>query len=51
MQQVSVSVINPDGAVRMVFNAQCRVDTAEELRYLREGGILPSVAKRLLQNP
>jgi aconitate hydratase len=51
MQQVSVSVIDPDGAVRMVFNAQCRVDTAEELRYLREGGILPSVAKRLLQNP
>lgn len=44
---VSVFVIGSDGAVRSEFTAKCRADTKEELCYLREGGILPSVARRL----
>lgn len=47
---VSVSVVGSDGTVRLEFTARCRADTREELRYLREGGILPSVAKRLFTN-
>ena len=48
--EVVVTVIGPDGSVRRNFVARCRADTAEELRYLRDGGILPSVARRLLIN-
>ncbi|KFB09343.1 aconitate hydratase AcnA [Nitratireductor basaltis] len=48
--KVSVSVIGPDNVMRLRFSAICRADTREELRYLREGGILPSVAKRLFMN-
>jgi len=47
-QDIEVSVIAPDGSVRKTFTARARVDTGQELRYLREGGILPSVAKRLI---
>ncbi|WP_205749093.1 aconitate hydratase AcnA [Frigidibacter oleivorans] len=48
-QRLQVSVIGPDGSVRKIFTARSRVDTGEELRYLREGGILPSVAGRLIR--
>lgn len=43
---VVVAVLGSADAPRLSFSVTCRVDTAEELRYLRDGGILQSVARR-----
>ena len=40
--------VAPDGAVRE-FTATVRIDTPEELRYYRHGGILPYVLRQLVQ--
>lgn len=44
--RIVVAAASPDGAVRE-FEVECRVDTVPELQYLRDGGILPSIAMQM----
>ena len=46
--EATVRAVAPDGAVRE-FTATVRIDTPEELRYYRHGGILPYVLRQLVQ--
>src|SRR5690606_21423171 len=41
-QDVQVTVARPDGS-QFAFTAKCRIDTANELEYYRNGGILQYV--------
>jgi aconitate hydratase len=45
---LTVRVTGPDGAARS-FDALCRIDTAVELHYFRNGGILQSVLRDMLK--
>jgi len=45
--EVTVTVTNPDGA-RRSFQAVARLDSAIEVNYYRNGGILPNVLRGLL---
>jgi aconitate hydratase len=45
--QVTVSVVGPDGA-RRSFPAIARLDSAIEVNYYRNGGILPAVLRKIL---
>ncbi len=45
-QDVIVQVTRPDGR-RDSFTALCRIDTANEMEYYRNGGILPYVLRKL----
>jgi aconitate hydratase len=47
-QQVSIHAVAPDGT-RKAFTAVARLDSAIELDYYRNGGILPTVLRSLLQ--
>ena len=45
-QDVEVEVTRPDGS-STTFTAQCRIDTANEMEYYRNGGILQYVIRKL----
>ena len=45
-QTVEVAVTRPDGT-GFSFNARCRIDTANELEYFLNGGILQYVLRKL----
>ena len=45
-QMVEVDVTRADGT-SFTFNAQCRIDTANEMEYYRNGGILHYVLRKL----
>ena len=45
-QDVEVEVTRPDGS-RFMFTARCRIDTANEMEYYRNGGILHYVLRKL----
>jgi aconitate hydratase len=45
-QDVEVEVTRADGE-RFTFTAKCRIDTANEMEYYRNGGILQYVLRRL----
>jgi len=45
-QDVTVTVTRGDGA-RFAFTALCRIDTANEVEYFRNGGILPFMLRKL----
>ncbi len=45
-QTVEVEVTRPDGS-SFTFNAKCRIDTANELEYYLNGGILQYVLRKL----
>jgi aconitate hydratase len=47
MQRVQVAATTPDGG-RKEFTTVCRIDTAVELDYYRNGGILQTVLRRIL---
>ena len=44
--QLTVNAVGLDG-VKKSFKVHCRIDTPNELRYYRHGGILPYVLSRL----
>lgn len=44
---LAVSAKAPDGD-RKSFQVKCRIDTPMELEYLRHGGVLPYVLRRLI---
>ena len=46
-QDVTVAVVRPDGT-RTSFVVTARLDTAVEIRYYRNGGILHTVLRKLL---
>jgi aconitate hydratase len=46
LQEVEVEVTRPTG-VTFTFKARCRIDTANELDYYRNGGILQYVLRKL----
>jgi len=45
-QDVTVTVTRPSGE-RFTFTAKCRIDTANEMEYYRNGGILQYVLRKL----
>jgi aconitate hydratase len=45
-QDVAVEVTRADGT-RFIFTARCRIDTANEMEYYRNGGILQYVLRKL----
>jgi len=45
-QDIEVAVTRPDGTT-MAFTAKCRIDTANELEYYNNGGILHYVLRKL----
>ena len=45
-QDVEVEVTRPDGS-QFTFTAKCRIDTANEMEYYRNGGILHYVLRKL----
>ena len=45
-QDVEVKVTRPDGSV-FTFTALCRIDTANEVEYFMNGGILQYVLRKL----
>jgi aconitate hydratase len=45
-QDVEVAVTRADGTT-FNFTAQCRIDTANEMEYYRNGGILHYVLRKL----
>jgi aconitate hydratase len=45
-QDVAVEVTRADGS-QFAFTAKCRIDTANELEYYRNGGILHYVLRKL----
>ena len=45
-QDVEVEVTRADGS-SFTFTARCRIDTANELEYYRNGGILQYVLRKL----
>jgi aconitate hydratase len=45
-QDVEVEVVRPDGET-FTFTAKCRIDTANEMEYYRNGGILHYVLRKL----
>jgi aconitate hydratase len=45
-QDVEVEVTRPDGT-SFAFTARCRIDTANEMEYYRNGGILHYVLRKL----
>ena len=45
-QEIVVQITRPDGR-RDSFTALCRIDTANEMEYYRNGGILPYVLRKL----
>ncbi len=45
-QDVEVEVTRPDGTT-CTFTALCRIDTANEVEYFRNGGILQYVLRKL----
>ncbi len=47
-QKIPVTVTNSDGLAR-TFNVICRTDTAVEVDYYRNGGILPTVLRSFLK--
>jgi aconitate hydratase len=46
--RLPVAAHGDDGRI-VVFTAACRLDTPTEVRFYREGGILPAVARRLAE--
>jgi aconitate hydratase len=48
-QELSVTATVPDGTKKS-FTAVARLDSAVEVRYYRNGGILPTVLRDLLRN-
>jgi aconitate hydratase len=46
--QVEVVVTKPDGT-KKIFNAMVRIDTPVEIDYYRNGGILPTVLRKLAE--
>jgi aconitate hydratase len=47
-REVTVTATPDDGGEEIVFRARLRLDTPREREYLRHGGILPFVLRRLL---
>ncbi len=47
--QVTVTAVDPDGA-RRSFQAISRLDSAVEVNYFRNGGILPAVLRKILNS-
>jgi aconitate hydratase len=47
--QVTVTAVDPDGA-RRSFQAIARLDSAVEVNYFRNGGILPAVLRKILNS-
>jgi aconitate hydratase len=45
---VAVKATGPDGSV-IQFNTVCRIDTPVEIEYYRNGGILHTVLRKILQ--
>jgi aconitate hydratase len=45
-QDVEVEVVRPGGE-SFTFTAKCRIDTANEMEYYRNGGILHYVLRKL----
>jgi aconitate hydratase len=45
-QAITVEVTRPDGS-KFHFNAKCRIDTANEMEYYLNGGILQYVLRKL----
>ena len=48
-QDIEVEVIREDGST-FSFTALCRIDTANEMEYYRNGGILQTVLRQMLKN-
>ncbi|HXE74696.1 MAG TPA: aconitate hydratase AcnA [Candidatus Xenobia bacterium] len=48
-QELTVTATSPEG-VRKTFKVVARLDSAVEVNYYRNGGILPTVLRSLLQN-
>jgi aconitate hydratase len=46
LQEVAVEVTRADGS-QVSFTAKCRIDTANEMEYFRNGGILHYVLRKL----
>ena len=46
LQDVGVAVTRADGT-EFTFTAKCRIDTANEMEYYRNGGILHYVLRKL----
>lgn len=49
-QTIDIQVERPDGS-RVQFSVQSRLDSAVEVRYYQQGGILQTVLRDLLANP
>jgi aconitate hydratase len=49
LAQVTVTAVDPDGA-RRSFQAIARLDSAVEVNYFRNGGILPAVLRKILNS-
>jgi aconitate hydratase len=47
--QVTVTAVDPDGAQRS-FQAIARLDSAVEVNYFKNGGILPAVLRKILNS-
>ena len=47
-EKATVTTIPDDGGEPIVFQARVRLDTPREREYVRNGGILPFVLRRLL---
>ncbi|HKQ47712.1 MAG TPA: aconitate hydratase AcnA [Phycisphaerae bacterium] len=50
LSKVSVIARSPDGTKEKKFRATVRIDTPVEIDYYRNGGILPTVLRKMLRN-
>ncbi len=49
LQELAVVATDPDSAQQRRFQVRCRIDTAVEVDYYRNGGVLPTVLRGLLR--
>jgi aconitate hydratase len=47
-QMLSVVAVDPQTNQRTEFPVRCRIDTAVEIEYYRNGGVLPLMIRRML---
>jgi hypothetical protein len=50
-QRLKVRAIDPDSGRSTTFDVICRIDTPVEVDYYRNGGILQTVLRKLLDEP
>jgi len=49
LQNLQVTATPAGGGAAKTFDVQCRIDTPVEVDYYRNGGILQTVLRKLLQ--